>query len=404
MIQTILKEAYEDRTELSNASIGLHNISENFALLIKELKTIESILQQIPREFASEQEAKQGLEKAFEILQKAEQCPPQLLHNLWMSAQHLHWYVEEIILDNLRENRRFQESFEAFIAPVQKRIAAQTQPNPEALPIPAAENLKKMMQAKEVQEKSKTALQGSPPQAEKAGTHGAPKRPLPDIVIPEKPLVSDKARVEKSAEAFVPVQKSLKEIAIFEEKVKKQHVSIYDPFVPTTMKDLKIACHAIGTAAILSVLEVLERPHAFFDFLERLEAEYDPQSPFSEALWMVEVEESQSAMDFILGFAKVKFLPYGYFDPNGVELSYDKTNKRIQKPIGKQIYLKISSRYMDTPRGIFQRLMRILLGYEKAHTLGAEENRQLINILEMDYVITETERKQLHDMVPFVGG
>ena len=384
MIQHILKEAYEDRTELSIAAIYLHNISYNFELIAKELKTIDAAYQQIDLEVSTEEEAKQALEKTFQTLETTSQCSPHMLQDLWMSVQHLHWYIEDIILAGLKETRRFKEEFETYIAPVKKRLEER-------------KIEEKLEESKKIEEPKKEGVQ-EPVTTKKV-------EPFPDIVTPE-----NQEKVGPSPDIVIPEKKASPPVAqgfpsdiiIPEKKIQKSPASIYDPFQFQTMEELKKACKAIGTERILSILEVLERPHAFFNFLERLEGEYDPESPFTELLWMSELMESQSAMDFVLGFAKVKFLPHGYFDANGVAIPFNKETKKIEK-MGGECYLKISSRYMETPKGIFKRLMQMMLGYEGTDVLGPEENPQIIGLLRMDHIVTEEEKEKLHARIAFLA-
>lgn len=185
MIQNILEEAYEDRTELNTAAIYLHNISNNFELLVKELKAIDVAFQQFYLEFSNEEEAQHVLEKVLHTLDKAGQCPPELMQNLWMSVQHLHWYIEDIILENLRENRRFQKDFEKFIAPVKERIE-------ERKIQKKLEKTKPVLLPKLVK-KSPAKIKAKKPSPDivipkkSSPDIVIPKKPSPDIVVPERP-------------------------------------------------------------------------------------------------------------------------------------------------------------------------------------------------------------------------
>ncbi|MBF0279064.1 MAG: hypothetical protein HQM13_14785 [SAR324 cluster bacterium] len=369
MIQQFLKEAYEDRAELSTAAIYLHNISYNFELLVKELKTVDSAYQQIDFSASTEEEAKLNAEQILKILKSKGQSSPKKLQDLWMSVQYLHWYIEDILLVGLKEERRFEEEFNAYIAPVKKRI-----------------------EERNIQEKLKEQKAVETKQV----SQGKIKETSEEDMKPEESL--------EHQDIVVPQKKSLpSDLPIPEKKVQKKASSVFDPFLPQTMDDLKKACKTIGSERLLSILEVIERPHAFFNFLERLELEYDPESPFTELLWMAELSESQSAMDFFLSFVKVKFLPHGYFDANGVQIPYNKETKKIEKLLGVELYLKISTKYLETPKVIFKRLLQMMLGYEETTVLNPEENMEIVNLMKMDHIVTDDDKEKLHALVPFLA-
>ncbi len=372
MIQQTLKDVYEDRAELSTAAIYLHNVSYNFELLVKELNTIDSAYQQIELGVSTEEEAKQAVEEVLKILEITGPCSPEMLQDLWMSVQHLHWYIEDILLVNLKEERHFEEEYAVYIAPVKTRI--------EEKKIQKRLDEQEQIEVQRLDEEKATR----PLQAEPEPKPNLPNLRQPDIIVPKKKIPTE-------------------EIEIPEKKVQKQPVSVYDPFLPGTMTDLRRECKKIGTERAHSILEVLERPHAFFNFLARLEGEYDPESRFTELLWMDELSKSQSAMDFFLGFAKVKFLPYGYFDANSISIPYDDETKKIEKQVGVDLYLKISTRYLETPKRIFKRLLQMMLGYEETAALNPTENKEIINLMKMDHILTSEEQRKLHKKIPFLS-
>ncbi|MBF0286591.1 MAG: hypothetical protein HQM14_02140 [SAR324 cluster bacterium] len=364
-IQQMLQGVYEERTELSTAAVYFKNICHNFDLIVKELIFVESAYEQIDLDTFTEENAAQLVSQILEYLENYRQLSPEMLKGLWMSVQQMHWFIEDIILASLREDRRFKEELDAYISPVKKRI-----------------------EIKKIQEKLEETKQAEvKKKVQEVKTAKVVDNPV------EKSTPETLASLKSPTDKILPVAK----------KIKKKPANAFDPFSPESMENLKKACASIGTERILEVLRILERPHAFFDFLEHLEEQYDPESPFTETLWMSEIMESECALDFVLGFLKVKFLPYGYFDANGVAISFDKETKKFQKFRDVDLYLKISNKYLETPKGTLGRLLRILMQYEEVNALNPDENQKLVGLLRMDHIITEEEKEQLHQKVPYVN-
>ncbi len=378
LLQETIREAYEERSELTAAAMFLNNVSYNFDLLASELSKIDRAYAQIPAD------APDGPPEAIAgILRSYSACPEKLLNKLWNDIQHLDWFIEEVLLEGIREERRFKDECEIFLKPVeQRKIAKKLQ----AEKIQRQAERQKQIEAKKAAG-AKDDEFNSPTSLRKKGAGSSAQ--------------SDSFRIKPKSGASKTEDSSSDSNSPRVQPVSKK--TGYSPFNPETTQKLLKACHGIATERALSIHELLERPHAFFDYLNRLEEQYDPNSPFGEDFYLEELRDSQSALDFVLGFAKMKFLPNGYYNANGDAIPFDPETGSFSDIMGTDRYLKVSSRVLETPKAIFGRILRVMMGYEEPAALSQVENEAVIEILKIDHILRDDEKIQLHDVLPFVS-
>ena len=110
-----------------------------------------------------------------------------------------------------------------------------------------------------------------------------------------------------------------------------------------------------------------------------------------------DLHESRETIDFLLNFVRLKFLASGYFNPEGQAYPYDAEGRRfeISGPMEKYLMLKKGS--FETPKNMFTRLVRGLLGMDETRLLENALSEQALMIFSSDFVLRKQEQQTVQD-------
>ena len=98
-----------------------------------------------------------------------------------------------------------------------------------------------------------------------------------------------------------------------------------------------------------------------------------------------------------MNFARLKFLPNGYYKGNNTPYDYNEEKRQFVVPEGIKKELKITNSSTSTPMDIFSRLMRVLLGLDDSNTLAATMPPQTLSIMEDDFMLKRIDRKAVEE-------
>ena len=102
-------------------------------------------------------------------------------------------------------------------------------------------------------------------------------------------------------------------------------------------------------------------------------------------------------MDFLNNFARLKFLPHGYYNNNNSKFQYNKEKRRFEVPAGIEKQLKLSETSTSTPMEVYRRLIRVLLGFDESKTLSTIMPQQVLSILEEDFMLKAKDRRLVEE-------
>ncbi|MBF0238272.1 MAG: hypothetical protein HQM12_11250 [SAR324 cluster bacterium] len=346
----LLREAYEDQAELTSACIALGNVTSSFSLMTEAIKTIFIVYQKVLACYKSTSTPSLFIESVSQILKKHSTAPDPLLKKISNMASDLDWFIDNVLLDNSKKEKMFCEELHTQMSQIQDQIS---------------------LRLNELQEKTKLAAAFESSQKQVAAAQTA--------------VVQD---------AFA--SPSIVELT------KKTTGASFEPFISDVMRRLKDACSKIGSERSLALLKVLEQPHVVVDYMERLESAFDPNSTESEQDYLEEVLSSQDARDLIMNFLQMKFMPYGYFDSHGQKYHFDDSNQSFDIPKNAEPFIRFTQRMLETPKNIYRRLIRVMLGYDGVDVMGHREHEKIIDVLRSDHILSKDEQARLKSFVPFI--
>ena len=144
------------------------------------------------------------------------------------------------------------------------------------------------------------------------------------------------------------------------------------------------------------LLQVLTHPHMFFNVLDKLEAQFNPDGvPILDL--ENDLHESRETIDFLLNFVRLKFLASGYFNPEGQAYPYDAEGRRFEISGPMEKYLMLRKGSFETPKNMFARLVRGLLGMDEAKLLENALSEQALMIFSSDFVLRKQEQQTVQD-------
>ena len=344
--KAILHEVYQDRDEFASASICLSNVTSSFSLLLESLKSINHVYKEFDEAYQRIEEPERLLGMVKSLLDQGSYPDVRLLQDTGKMIEQLGWFIDDVLLHTMGEENRYTHELETMMSDLQAKIIKKS----ETAKIRANVLKNKMDRSVKIETKVK-----------------------------EKQAQS-KIKKADSGPARNP----------------------YDPFTNDLMTRLKEGCQKINTERTLSLLQVLNQTHVFSEVMDTMENEFDPKTEFGEGDYMDELTESQNAKDFILGFLRMKFMPYGYFDLHGQRYPYVEDDSIFEIPKNAEPYIKFTQRTLETPRNIFRRLLRVMLGYDEADVMSYAEHEKIIEFMKEDHILSKEEQVKLKEFVPFI--
>lgn len=144
------------------------------------------------------------------------------------------------------------------------------------------------------------------------------------------------------------------------------------------------------------IYQVLTNTHTFFTLLNKMESSFKPDEGLENELEQ-DLSKSKTTHEFLNNFAKLKFLPHGYYNNNNAPIEYNKELRRFEAPRGVEKQLKLSNSSTATPLEIFRRLLSVLLGFDEPNTLSTIMPLQVLSILEEDFMLKAQDIKNVSE-------
>ena len=144
------------------------------------------------------------------------------------------------------------------------------------------------------------------------------------------------------------------------------------------------------------IYQVLTNTHIFFTLLNKMESSFKQGEGLENELEQ-DLARSKTTQEFLKNFARLKFLPNGYYKGNNTPYDYNEEKRQFVVPEGIKKELKITNSSTSTPMDIFSRLMRVLLGLDDSNTLAATMPPQTLSIMEDDFMLKRIDRKAVEE-------
>ena len=336
--QTLAKQK-----DIENITTQIHVILVHRQDVLQEILLLKAFYQQVPDHCSIEQ-LQECVAKNLEV---------RLAHlkKKWRYALRMEWFIDDLLTEELFEIYRFEHDYNRWIEPMIEKS-----------------RLKLLESLKDTKPKIDQKKEN---------------------VVP--PKTDQQQEIHQPEDGFPKLKLS--------QKQKKVLQSIYIPFQIEILQTLKRVCRHLSSERSLGILEVLEKPHTFFNYLDHLVEQYDPDAQFKENYYLENLNTAETATEFLLCFAEMKFLPYGFYTSDAEKILFCPETRQF-KNNGQEMYLKISTRTVETPKIIFFRILKMLLGFENPEVLNIDDNQKLIDTIKMEYILTEDEQILLHQKVP----
>ena len=347
---SLLQEAYNENASLTSASMIFDSVAQTCVLLVKTIKEVESKWNELGKIRVQNQDTVTLYEQTVSFLRQNPEFTEKSLKQSSDQVEELDWILDEMLGQGALEELRFVDELRSELKPVVARVQAQ--------------------RIKETARKSKLASV-----AEK---------------IEQAPVVTE-TKVQKTKVQKTKVQKT-KKADKPDPFSKDQNKSVYDPFQPFEMVALKKACKPMTSSEGKMIYHVLTNTHTFFTLLNKLESSFKSDVSLESELTQ-DLEKSKTTHEFLNNFARLKFIPHGYYSNNNSPFNYNTTKRKFEIPAGVEKQLKLSENSTGSPMEVYRRLIRVLLGMDDPKTLAAIMPVQILSILEEDFMLKAKDQK-----------
>jgi len=339
-----LKNAYDENASLTSASMFFGSITKTCVLLKSSIKEVESMWLELAK--LREQKLDSGAlyEQTIALLGQDTGFSENSLRQRADQVEELNWMLDEMLGLGVQEEQRFVDELHSELIPVSDRI--------KALRIKESARKVELTSTKEKSEQD-------------------------SIVVKSKVRKTKKS--EKSSELAIGNKKPT-----------------YDPFQPFQMIALKKACKEMTSSEGKMIYQVLTNTHIFFTLLNKMESSFKQGEGLENELEQ-DLARSKTTQEFLMNFARLKFLPNGYYSENNTPFDYNEEKRQFEVPEGIKKQLKITDSSTSSPMDIFSRLIRVLLGLDDSNTLAAIMPPQNLSIMEDDFMLKRKDRKAVEE-------
>lgn len=339
-----LKNAYDENASLTSASMFFGSITKTCVLLKSSIKEVESMWLELAK--LREQKLDSGAlyEQTIALLGQDTGFSENSLRQRADQVEELNWMLDEMLGLGVQEEQRFVDELHSELIPVSDRI--------KALRIKESARKVELTSTKEKSEQD-------------------------SIVVKSKVRKTKKS--EKSSELAIGNKKPT-----------------YDPFQPFQMVALKKACKEMTSSEGKMIYQVLTNTHIFFTLLNKMESSFKQGEGLENELEQ-DLARSKTTQEFLMNFARLKFLPNGYYSENNTPFDYNEEKRQFEVPEGIKKQLKITDSSTSSPMDIFSRLIRVLLGLDDSNTLAAIMPPQNLSIMEDDFMLKRKDRKAVEE-------
>lgn len=144
------------------------------------------------------------------------------------------------------------------------------------------------------------------------------------------------------------------------------------------------------------IYQVLTNTHTFFTLLNKMESSFKPGVGIEIELEQ-DLAKSKTTHEFLNNFARLKFLPHGYYSNNNTPFDYNDLKRQFEVPPGIEKQLKLNASSTGSPLEVYQRLLRVLLGFDDSKTLSTIMPQQILSILEEDFMLKSQDRRTVKE-------
>jgi len=339
-----LQKAYDGNTKLTAASMVFGSVTQTCVLLKTSIKEIESMWLELRKLREQKLDSAVLYEQSIALLKRDTAFSGNNLLKSTEQVEELNWIFDEMLGQGTQDGQSFVEELNLELKPVGVRILAH---------------------------KIKAAAQKEEIASEVEKTEPAP--------LQRKSTSRKSAKSSKSSQFSTGHKKSA-----------------YDPFPPFEMKAINETCKTMSSSQGKMIYQVLTNTHTFFTLLNKMENSFKPGEGIENELEQ-DLSKSKTTQELLHNFARLKFLPHGYYNNNDLPLEFNEEKHRFQAPEGIIKQLKLSESSTGTPLEVFRRLIRVLLGFDAPKTLGTILPKQTLSILEEDFMLNSQDRKAVEE-------
>jgi len=339
-----LKNAYDENASLTSASMFFGSITKTCVLLKSSIKEVESVWLELAKWREQKLDSGALYEQTIALLGQDTGFSENSLRQRADQVEELNWILDEMLGLGVQEEQRFVDELHSELIPVSYRIKA----------------LRRKESARKVEL-----------------TSTKEKSEQDSIVVKSKVRKTKKS--DKSSELAIGNKKPT-----------------YDPFLPFQMVALKKACKEMTSSEGKMIYQVLTNTHIFFTLLNKMESSFKQGEGLENELEQ-DLARSKTTQEFLMNFARLKFLPNGYYSENNIPFDYNEEKRQFEVPEGVKKQLKITDSSTSSPMDIFSRLIRVLLGLDDSNTLAAIMPPQNLSIMEDDFMLKRKDRKAVEE-------
>jgi hypothetical protein len=343
-----LHEAYESRTSLASACMVLGGVEMVGNLITQATEQLERFHKRIEEVHQQQQDPESLVSGLQKMLEGEAGQYEELLEEASRNLEIIGWVLEDALERTGNEEEQFRETADQLLVPARTRARSTQKAAKNAPSTPGAE------------------IPGTP-----AAEPGAP------------------AAKKSEPQAEVDPLKAL-------QAMHRQNTgSRFDPFPANLMEVLRRTTRRMQTPHGDMMYYILTHPHMMFDALDKAEAIYNQGNSIShlEDTMM----KSKTASDFIVNFARLKLLSDGYYNSHSKPYEYNDGKKRFEVPAQAEKFLMVAKNSFETPKGVFDRLVRVMLRMDDPKMVEKMMGSQAFAILRSDFTLSEEESHQIQD-------
>ena len=339
-----LQKAFDEIASLTSASMIFESVTKTCVLLKSSIKEVESVWLELAKLREQKLDSAALYEQTKALLGNDAGFSAKSLQKSAKQVEELNWIMDEMFGQGAQEEQRFVEELRKELKPIAGRILAQKM-----------KDTARKVELTSVAEKTE------------------------QVPIAIKTKVRKTKKSDKSAQSSSSHKKTS-----------------YDPFPLFEMVALTKVCKEMTSSEGKMIYQVLTNTHTFFTLLNKMESSFKPGVGLENELEQ-DLAKSKTTHEFLKNFARLKFLPHGYYSNNNSPFDYNEAKRRFDVPPGIEKQLKLSASSTGSPLEVYRRLIRVLLGFDDPKTLTTIMPMQILSILEEDFMLKSQDRRTVEE-------
>ena len=337
----LLCVSYEERVSLSSASAAFDAVIHALIPFTGALKKIFVTHAQVLTIYGKTMNPNVLYEASRRLTTTGATPDPTILQKTESHIEQLNWFIDDVLITNIQEEFRYVQEIAHIFEPVNTRVKQQ--------------NIEKAQQ--KVREKERDERRAAAKEAAAKAAKEAPKKaPGFSIATP-----------------------------------KKAKGGAHDPYIPQKMEKLKKCCKELKSEQAEMALYILNKPHMFSSYLDKVAREFDPDGDLNEKMFENEMMHSETTNEFLLAFGKMKLLAHGYLNSHAAVYPYNAKAKKFIIPPKGDKYIEMAPKGLRTPQEAMAKFLDVILGLDDINALSRALSPQSLEILRSDFALNASD-------------